>query len=208
MKCDVPANEDVVDCAESVEEMPLTGPSTMDDESSMHMLLSKAASFLYRAVYFSKPPNEVKALDIECYENALVSLIYTKIEMNDPVGALDLCKLSLDDSTSGLTQAICKLYAAEAHCLLGDSKEACAMMFGANHTDDDGEMSSLNWLAEGFGIDEKKKSDGVQEDDDSQTLKVERLLKNRVFLYQALQERDVGTALDMIRGGDHVVEDD
>lgn len=208
MKSNVPAaNGDIHDSSESVEDVALTGPSTTDDESSTELLLSKAASCLYRAVFLSKPPNEVQGPDIECYEDALVSLIDTKIEMNDAVGALDLCKLLLDDSKTDSTQAICKLYAAEAYCILGDSNEASVMMFGAKHADSGGEIPSLNWLAEGFGIDENKRSEGMQGDHDSQTLKVERLLKNKVFLYQALQEGDVEAAVNMIRGGDNVSAD-
>jgi hypothetical protein len=155
----------------------------------------------------SKHPTAATCSDHDCYQDSVTSLVFVKMEMNDPVGALEACKLILDkdqpDSTSVSSRrhAICRLYAAEAHCLLGDMNSALMTLFDAKDIDESQLKSSesLLWVAQGFAIERKKKTKNVN--DDGPNVQVRRLLENQALLYQKLKERDAEAVIIILRGG-------
>jgi hypothetical protein len=181
-------------------------------------LLSKAASCLYRVFYLTKTNIGAKTTDPCCYEDALASLVFTKMEMNDPIGALEVCRIMFggDKPTSSATTsqqyATCRLYAAEAHCILGDAKEALIVMFGSSDDLEEEKLkagakhseSPLRWLAQGFSIEGRKNSE--KEEDTRQSVQVRRLLKNQYQLCQMLKKGDTGAAINIIRGADNSID--
>ena len=175
-------------------------------DSEQMELLSKAASCLYKAILLSKPSNSTNNTETECYANAMVSLVYTKLEMNDPVGALEVCQFINDEDADifgAKRSAILKLYAAEANCSLGDANAALILMYGSESIDEaklkvdaSSNESPFFWLGQML-MNKGKVSDGSFED-----AKIQNLVQNRLLLYQTLKMGDTETAVNIIRGGD------
>jgi hypothetical protein len=186
----------------------LKGMHTNSNDKSSRGILSQAASCLYKAMQLSKRPKAATFSDQDCYQDSITSLVFVEMEMRNPVGALEACKLILDTDQPASTtvvsrnHAICRLYAAEAHCLLGETTAALVTMFGSKGIDEAElkESDSLLWVAQGFAIDRKKKSKNLH--DSSPSVQVRRLLENQALLYQTLKEGDAEAAITIIRGGD------
>lgn len=174
-------------------------------------ILSTAALCLHRAIYLCKQPQPTHNLsDLDCYESAIVSLVYTKMEMDDPIGALETCRILLGSEKSISASAVskqvatCRLYATESQCLLGDANAAFVTMFGSNDVEEEqlngnekSTESPLKWLVVAFSIEEAKQSADV----DNQTLKVKRILENKLLLYQMLKKGQTESAINVFRGG-------
>lgn len=186
-----------------------------NNHAKSEAMLSRATSCFYKAIHLSKP-NAGASTDEECYEEAIMSLAYVKMELNDPVGALETCKHMLDGDASIPTsatsrmRAVCRLYAAEAHCLLGDATAAMLLIFGSSEINEvqlkedvNNAGSPVHWLAQGFAIDEKKKSSEVKAD--SIDVQVERLLEYQELLYHTLKKEDTDAAIYILRGNHGIV---
>lgn len=178
--------------------------------------LPRAASYLYKAIYLFQAPSATCNIDLDCYETSLLSLAYIKMEMNDPVGALEACDIMLRDEKPRTTiatlrrRATCKVYAAEALCLLDDAKAASSMLFGSDEieeakmkADASSSDSPLYWLAQGFSIENKKKSSESENNTpaDIQLVQVKELIENRVLLHRLLEKGDTESAIVLLRGG-------
>ena len=146
--------------------------------------LPRASFCLYRALYLSnsnlaqnagEPDAQSSTIEQSCnidgdgFESALLSLAYVKLELMDPIGALEMCKLILgsnffpqcdvdgQDSHTVLSRrrhAIARLYLCEALCLLGDANDAINVLFGDRHDNDE----TLQRLAEDFAMDATSKA--------------------------------------------------
>eukprot|EP00804_Cyclotella_cryptica_P018639 CCRYP_011423-RA/>CCRYP_011423-RA protein AED:0.01 eAED:0.01 QI:73/1/1/1/1/1/2/2671/890 len=177
--------------------------------------LPEAVRYLYKAIHLCKtsltanPTDMLSTMDTECYESALVSLAYAKMELKDPVGALEACRSLIGDNKPAPTtqaskrHAICRLYAAEALCDLGDAQAALIMLFGSDNISEDVLKSDANsldspthWLTQGF----------TQIDDDKQTVQVSKLIENQFLLYQLLKEKDTESAAILLRGEEYVTD--
>ena len=177
-----------------------------DADNEQTELLSKAATCLYKAILLSKPSNSTNNTEAECYANAMVSLVYTKLEINDSVGVLELCQVINNEDADifgAKRRSILKLYAAEANCRLGDAKTALILMYGSDEIDEaklkedaSSDKSPFSWIAQILSS-KGKASDGSFED-----AKIQNLVQNRLLLYQTLKMGDTETAVDIIRGGE------
>lgn len=186
--------------------------------------LARAVYCLERVVYLGG--KDEGHADWECYESALISLAYVKMELNDPVGASEACRPILEAgitiqstgnenvrATSSLRRrALARVYTCEALCLLGDTNGALITLFGTAEVSDDilndvGSPSShLRWLAEGLGVRSLIKDVAKRGGDTDKTKGMSNqsisIIENQFKLYKLLKDGMASTVIGLLKSGD------